>query len=126
MPRVVRSPRVVVVGEGSAAEVARLVRSARAEVVEVRAPWARVVRLAVVARLLGARAVVALPTDGPGAPRRLDRLVERIVLPSQDVARAWVAAGFPLGRLVVVPAGEHAAEALAAVHVEVAEMARRR
>lgn len=138
-----RIPRIALLGEPADAGAARLAAllgvptargvagllAARAEVAHVRVPVDRLGPAAIAARALGVRAVVAAP---PGAPPpgwrlhgALGHAIARWVFPSQDAARAWKAAGVPHGRLVVVEPGDGEADALRAVWLEAASMARR-
>lgn len=78
----------------------------RAEVVFVRLPVDELRHAAVLATLAGVSAAVAVPFGAPAPLPWWGRRYHRILVPSQDAARAWGATGVALGRLVVVGEGE--------------------
>lgn len=130
MPRRIQPPTVAVVrgdtverdGDRRTAKgLAALVGALRGvDVVHVYGGEGALRRAALAATLAGARAVVATPEGPEGASAWWHRRFQRYVLPTQEEARRWRAAGVALGRLVV--AGDD--EALRAVYLEVAEMGR--
>ncbi len=94
----------------------------RPDVVFVCLPASRLRRAAVAATLARARAVVCVALGAPPAPEAWTRRFHRIVVSSQEEASAWKAAGYALGRLVVLPAWEP--DVLGALVAEVVSMAR--
>ena len=96
-----------------------------ADVVIARVPVDDLRRVAALATLAGARAVIAAPI---GPATRLpwwERRFHRYLLDGQDAARGWASAGVALGRLVVVAPGPDEGDALRAVVDEVRAMALR-
>lgn len=94
----------------------------RPDVVFVCVPGARLREVALLTTLARARAVVCVPQDGPPVLAPWTRRYHRFILSSQEEVPAWKAAGYALGRLIVLPALEP--ELLRAVVAEVHAMGR--
>lgn len=94
----------------------------RPDVVFVCVPGSRLREAALFTTLARARAVVCVPKGGPPDNAPWMRRYHRFLLSSQEDVAAWKAAGYALGRLIVLPTWDPTL--LRAVVAEVHAMAR--